>query len=444
MENFNLNAEQNIIGGIIMDNNAFDLIHDLEASSFYHSSHADIYRSITEMMQDHKAIDVLTLAEHLEQKGKLKDIGGLSYIGGLVQSTASTANIKRYAEMVTENAWLRALMKAVNDIQQDINNPGSVASKLERAQHAVMAITENVKTGDPQFVGDLIMGRLDRYEAVMEGNVKTIGTGLRDLDAKIGGGLESGALVIIGARPAMGKTALAVQMAQHIQNRDGAALVFSCEMTNAQIVDRLISSIAKLPSDKLRSGNFNDDDLNRLTHGAATVKSLNLLVDDKSHTMNSIASKARSVKRKHGLSVVVVDYLQLLEGIGDIREQQIAAISRGLKKLAIELQIPVIALSQLSRKLEERSDKRPQMSDLRESGAIEQDADLILFIYRDEVYNSDTIDKGTAEIIIGKNRNGDTGRLRTVFEGQYTTFLDYDGIHFQEKAPEQSRKRGFN
>jgi replicative DNA helicase len=440
-----LDAEQSVIGAVLIDNQALDIIYNLKPSQFYSHNHSIIYQAICDLSQEQREIDVLTLAERIDQKGKLAEIGGIAYLGGIVQNTASASNVKRYAEIVAEKAIMRALIHATTEIQNDIYNFGEVSGKLERAQHAIMAITETIHNTEPQFVGDLIDGRLERYEQVMEGSVKTIGTGLRDLDGKIGGGLEAGQLVIVAARPAMGKTALAVQFAQHIQNKDAAALVFTCEMTNAQIVDRLISSIAKLPSDKLRNGEFTDDDLNRLTHGAGTVKGLNMLVDDKSHTLNSIASKARSCKRKHGLSVIVVDYLQLLEGIGDIREQQIASISRGLKKLAIELSIPVIALSQLNRKLEDRGDKRPMMSDLRESGAIEQDADIIMFIYRDEVYNSNTIDKGTAEIIIAKNRNGETGRLRTIFQGEFTRFYDFEGVHFMPKIEEKKTyKRGFD
>jgi replicative DNA helicase len=222
-------------------------------------------------------------------------------------------------------------------------------------------------------------------------------------------------------------------------------LIFTCEMPNAQIVDRLISSHSKISSDKLRSGAFTDDDLSALMVGSQKVKALNLLVDDKAFTINSIASKARTVKRKHGLSVIVVDYIQLLEGTGESREQVVATISRGLKKLAIELDVPVIALSQLNRKLEERSNKRPVMSDMRESGAIEQDADVILGLYQDEKYNPDSMDKGTAELEILKNRSGATGRVRLTFMGESVRFGDFSGEHFaQNITPIKKYNRGFD
>lgn len=443
--NFNINAEQSVIGSIIQDNNSFDLIHNLEASAFYDGVNADIFRAVTSMMADQKPIDVLTLAEFLDAQGKLKSVGGLAYLGSLAQSIGSSANIKRYAEMVQEKATLRNLIAAINSIQQDINNPGDVAVKLERAQSAIMAITETTQTSDPQFVGDILPARFERYDALMQGDIKTIGTGLIDLDDKIGGGLESGALVIIAARPAMGKSALAVQIAEHISNSEGAAIIFSCEMPNAQIVDRLVSAHSRISSDKLRSGKFTDEDLERLTLGSQSVQALNVLVDDKAFTINSIASRARTVKRKHGLSVIVVDYIQLLEGVGDIREQQVASISRGLKKLAIELDVPVIALSQLNRGLEQRSNKRPVMSDMRESGAIEQDADLILALYQDEKYNPDSLDKGTAELEILKNRSGATGRIRMTFLGEITRFGSFSGEHFREKTSEyKSYKMGFD
>lgn len=442
---FSTEAEQSILGSILHDNNSFDSIHSLSASAFYDGGNAEIYRSITALIADQKPVDIVTLAEALEAKGKLKEVGGLMYLGDLAQCVGTSANIKRYAEIVQSKATLRNLMAAVNDIQQDLNNPGDVALKLERAQSAIMAITETTQTSEPQFVGDILPSRIERYDALMTGDIKTIGTGFADLDRKLGGGIENGWLVIIAARPAMGKSALAVQIAEHIQNKDAAAIIFSCEMPNAQIVDRLVSSMAKISSDKLRSGKFNDEDLDRLMVGSQRVKALNILVDDKAYTINSIAAKARTCKRKHGLSLIVVDYIQLLEGVGDIREQQVASISRGLKKLAVELDVPVIALSQLNRDLEKRGDRRPMMSDMRESGAIEQDADLILSVYQDEKYNSDSIDKGTAEIGILKARSGSTGKLRLTFVGEYTQFGDFAGEHFsQQVTPIKKYQRGFD
>jgi replicative DNA helicase len=443
--NFNIQAEQSVIGSIIQDNNSFDLIHTLQASAFYDGTNAEIYRTICQMMAEQKPVDVLTIAEQLEAKGKLAHTGGLPYLIEVAQSIGSSANIKQYASMVQEKATLRNIQTAVSSIQQDLQSAGDISAKLERAQSAIMAITETTQSSDPVFVGDILPERFERYDALMQGLIKTIGTGLKDLDEKIGGGLEAGALVIIAARPAMGKSALAVQIAEHIQNQDAAALIFTCEMPNAQIVDRLISSHSKISSDKLRSGKFDDEDLDRLHVGSQKVKALNLLVDDKAYTINAIASKSRTIKRKHGLSIIVVDYLQLLDGSGESREQIVSAVSRGLKKLAIELQVPVIALSQLNRELEKRANKRPVMSDMRESGAIEQDADLILGLYQDEKYNQDSQDKGTAELEILKNRSGATGRIRLTFMGESVRFGDFSGEHFRPYTPTtKTYNRGFD
>jgi len=443
--NFNIQAEQSVIGSIIQDNNSFDLIHTLQASAFYDGVNAEIYRAICEMMAEQHPVDVLTIAKHLDAKGKLAHIGGLPYLIEIAQSIGSSSNIKQYAAMVHEKSTLRNLQAAISSIQQDIQSVGDIAAKLERAQSAIMAITETTQSSDPVFVGDLLPQRFERYDDLMQGKIKTIGTGLTDLDIKIGGGLEAGWLVIIAARPAMGKSALAVQIAEAIQNPNEAGAIFTCEMPNAQIVDRLVSSHTKISSDKLRSGKFDDEDLDRLHVGSQRVKALNLLVDDKAFTINSIASKARTIKRKHGLSVIVVDYLQLLDGSGDSREQIVSAVSRGLKKLAIELNVPVIALSQLNRELEKRANKRPVMSDMRESGAIEQDADLILGLYQDEKYNPDSQDKGTAELEILKNRSGATGRIRLTFMGESVRFGDFSGEHFtyQTSTPKKYN-RGFD
>lgn len=444
-ENFNIQAEQSVIGAIIQNNESFDLIHSLKSTAFYVSANAEIFRAITEMMQERKPVDTLTLAEFLESKGKLKQVGGLAYIGSTAQQSAGSANIKRYAEIVQEKATLRALLAVVNAIQIDVNNPGDVAAKLERAQSQIMAITETNQTSEPQFVGDLLLNRYEHFDNLYMGNVQTIGTGLVDLDSKLGGGFEAGQMIVIAARPAMGKSALAVQLAEHIQTKEAAGLIFSCEMPNAQIVDRIISAHAKVASDTLRSGKFQDEDWEKLTASIPKIQAMNLLVDDKAFTVNAIASKARSVKRKHGLSVIVVDYIQLLEGIGDVREQQVASISRGLKKLAIELSVPVIALTQLNRGVEARTNRRPLMSDIRESGAIEQDADVIIAVYRDEEYNPDTTDKGTAELLILKNRAGKTSKLRTTFVGEITRFENFYGMHFETKPVETKRySRGFN
>lgn len=435
-------AEQSVIGALLLQQDAFDRIHWLNPSAFFFANNRKIYNAICQLINDAKPVDVITVAEYLDENGELGNVGGVAYIGSLASNVPGAGNIKRYAEIVLERSTVRSLMAAVNEIQQDLQNPGSVEEKLQRAQALVMNITEKSQSSEPVFVGDLVADRINRFDDLMNGVIKNVGTGFNDLDRLLGGGLCNGDLIIIAARPSMGKTALAIQLAEKIQHKDAAALVFSCEMANGQIVDRLISAHSKISSDKLRTGDMQDEDINRLVHSAKTVKSLNMLVDDKTFNINSLRAKARTIKRKHGLSCVVVDYIQLLSGEGNNREQEVSGFSRGLKALAKELDIPVIALSQLSRKVEDRADKRPVMSDLRESGAIEQDADIIAFIYRDEYYNPDSPYKGTAEVNIAKHRNGKTGKVIFTFDGEHTTFLPFVGT-LPEPRREAPKPRGF-
>lgn len=441
----NIEAEQSVLGGLLLDNDAYDKIHTLKATAFYQHDHAKIYQAIGEMLQERKQVDIVTLAENLEAKGILRDVGGISYLGALAQNTPTAANIKRYADIVQEKATLRQLIVISSNIQHEAYSLNDVTAILDRAQASIMAITDSNQSSEPQMVGDLIAGRFEYFDQLYMGEVKLTGTGLNDLDSKLGGGLKGGQLIVIAARPGMGKSALAVQLAEHIQTKEKAGVIFSCEMPNAQIVDRIISAHAKVASDVFQNGKFQDDDWDKLTSAIPKIQMMNLLVDDRAYTANAIASKSRTIKRKYGLGVIVIDYIQLLEGPGDNREQVVANISRALKRLAVELDVPVIALTQLNRKVEDRANKRPVMSDIRESGAIEQDADVIIAIYRDEEYNPDTSDKGTAEILILKNRSGKTSKLRTTFIGEFTRFADFAGIHFTEPTKEPVRyRKGFN
>jgi len=435
-------AEQSVIGSLLAHPDSFDRIHWLRPDSFFFANNREIYRSIYEMLSNGKPVDVVTVAEDMDSKGTLAKSGGLAYLIEINKNNPSSANVKRYAEIIVEKYTIRSLLAATHEIQQDLQSHGSIDEKLQRAQSAIMRITEKAQNSEPVFVGDLVAERINRFDDLMTGVIKNIGTGFVDLDKVLGGGINAGDLFILAARPSMGKTALAIQLAESIQNKDAAALVFSCEMANGQIVDRIISAHSKISSDRLRTGDMQDEDFNRLLLSTQSVKALNMLVDDKTFNINSLRAKARTVKRKHGLSVILVDYIQLLSGEGDNREQQVSSISRGLKSLAKELDVPVIALSQLSRKVEERHDKHPIMSDLRESGAIEQDADVIAFIYRDEYYNPDSHYKGMAELHIAKNRNGKTGRVHFTWDNDHTTFLPFIGS-LPEPRREAPKPRGF-
>lgn len=441
----NIQAEMSLLGCLLRSNQAFDHIYDIKPDAFYKTTNGKIYKAISELISNNEPADVLTVAEKLDSDGHLDAVGGIAYLGELPSSQGVDANIKQYADSVRDKYMLRQLILALNELTQDAYSPGEVDKKLDRAQSRIMAITERTQTNDPKFIRDLLPERVERIDRLYMGEEKSIGTGLVDLDEKLGGGFLGGQLIIVAGRPAMGKSALAVQLARHIQTGGEAGLIFSCEMSNGEIVDRLIASQAKIDSQKMRTGQFQDEDFDRLTASIGALQNVNLLVDDTSFTINAITAKARSVKRKYGLSVIVIDYLQLLEADGDTRERQIANISRNLKILAKELNVPVIALSQLNRKVDERKPPRPFMSDIRESGAVEQDADVIIFVYREEEYYPDTPNKGIAELIIGKQRAGSTGTVRTTFIGSQTKFENYTG-GYQEysEQPKFKAPKGFN
>lgn len=443
MELFNKNAEQSVLGALMKQPDAFDQIHWLQPEMFYDFNHRHIFICLKTMIHDNHPVDIITVAECLESSKKLSAVGGLAYISELVTNSTGTANIKRYAEIIQEKFINRSLIAVVEEIRVNIHSAGDIYEKLNHAQSSILSITEQSNTSEPQFIGDLLSGRLDRIDEAFMGAAKLTKTGLIDLDRQLGGGFENGSLVIIAARPSMGKSSLAIQLAEHIQNSEAAVLIFTIEMVNGQVIDRLISTKSKISSDKLRTGKLDDDDWNKLTNSMPHLKSLNILLDDKTHTLNGMKAKARSVKRKYGLSCVIVDYIGLMIEDGDTREQQLSNISRGLKALAKELDIQVIALSQLNRSLEQRTNKRPIMSDLRDSGAIEQDADMIIFIYRDEYYNPDSPHVGIAELNLAKNRNGATGTVMTVFDKVHTQFLDFAGTLPEPRQIKQIR-RGFN
>ncbi len=422
---FSPEAEQSVIGGLLLDANAADQIGALRPDHCFSEAHRAILAEILRMVAEGQPVDVVTVAEAIDAKGMTDLTGALAYLGDIVQHTPSARNVGRYAKTVMAKALERQLLGAADTIRATVSGSGSTHEKLMAAQHAVMSITEASATKSPRLMRDVLLPVVDTLERRAAGETGGLPTGFADLDFRLSGGLKPGNLVIVAGRPGMGKTSLAVQAAFGAAESGHTALVLSMEMSDSELSDRLISLAGNVALSEVLAGNMAGDAGDRILFGVQRLRDLPLVIDDQgSLTLFDVATKARSVKRKHGLSLLVVDYLQLMVGDGDNRNQQIEQISRGLKGLAKELQIPVIALSQLSRKCEERTNKRPLPSDLRESGSLEQDADVILMVYRDEQYNESSPDKGTAEIGIAKNRQGSTGTVRLMFRGSTTSFSD--------------------
>lgn len=428
---FNVEAEQSVIGGLLLDPRAWDSIGDLIAESdFYTESHRLIFRRIGLMSAQGFPIDVVTVAEALESAGDGERTGGLAYLGELAFNTPSVANIRRYAEIVLDRRQLRGMKTVAVDISDlamvASTEPASV--RIEKAQSLVLALTQEQTQTDPQPIGSILFGVVEEIERRhdRQGEISGLRTGFANLD-KITNGLQRGDLIIVAGRPSMGKTAFALNVAENVALSGSTALVFSLEMGKEALTERAIASIGGLSIGAIRSGRLNDDDYSRLSFALGKLSNARLIIDDQgAPTIGQMRSRARRVKRQHGLDLIIVDYIQLMAGEGGNRNEQVGSITRGLKLLARELDVPLIALSQLSRDVEKRPDKRPMMSDLRDSGSIEQDADLILMAYRDEYYNPDGPYKGLAEMLIRKHRMGELGEIRLVFQGEFSRFRDAD------------------
>ncbi|MCB1559647.1 MAG: replicative DNA helicase [Xanthomonadales bacterium] len=435
-----VDAEQSVLGGLMLSPDKWtDIADRITEEDFYRRDHRLIFRAIAELAEDNKPFDAVTLGEWLESRGKDAEIGGSAYLIELAATTPSAANIKAYADIVREKSILRQLIEVGTDIVNDGYQPDgrSSAEVLEKAEQDVFRIAEAGSRGRQGFVR--INGALkDAFEVLQQrfnnrGELTGLPTGLRDLD-EMTSGLQKSDLIILAARPAMGKTSLALNIAQNaaIKTRKAAA-VFSMEMSAPQLAFRLMSSLGRIDQSRLKTGNLEDEDWPRVTSAISMLSDAKIFIDDTpALSPIDLRSRARRLAREHDLGVIVIDYLQLMQvpGNKETRATEISEISRSLKALAKELDIPVIALSQLNRSLESRTDRRPVMADLRESGAIEQDADIILFIYRDEYYNKESAEKGVAEVIIGKHRNGPTGSVKLAFMGQYTLFADLSRDEF--------------
>lgn len=435
-----IEAEQSVLGGLLLDNAAWDRVADsINAEDFYRYDHRLIFQTIVKLISASRPADVITVFEALSALGRAEEVGGIAYLNALAQNTPSAANIRRYAEIVRERGVLRQLITVADEISGNAFNPQGkeVKQMLDEAEAKILAIAEEGARGkqgfqDIQPLLKQVVERIDElYSRDNQNDITGVPTGFADLD-KMTSGLQPGDLIIVAGRPSMGKTAFSINIGENVAIESGLPVaVFSMEMGGTQLAMRMLGSVGRLDQHRLRTGQLNDEDWPRLTHAIQKMNDAQLYIDE-TPALNSIElrARARRLSRQCGkLGLIVIDYLQLMSAnsSGENRATEISEISRNLKGLAKELNCPVIALSQLNRSLEQRPNKRPVMSDLRESGAIEQDADVILFIYRDQVYNPDSPDKGTAEIIIGKQRNGPIGRVRLTFIGEYTKFENYTG-----------------
>ena len=435
-----IEAEQSVLGGLLLDNAAWDKIADMvSADDFYRFDHRLIFQHIVKLINASRPADVITVFDSLTSAAKAEDAGGISYLNALAQNTPSAANIRRYAEIVRDRGVLRKLITVSDEITSAAFNPQGkeVKQMLDEAESKIFSIAEEGARGSQGFqeiqpLLTQVVERIDElYNRDNQNDITGVPTGFVDLD-RMTSGLQPGDLIIVAGRPSMGKTAFSVNIGETVAVESGLPVaIFSMEMGGTQLAMRMLGSVGRLDQHRLKTGRLNDDDWPRLTHAIQKMNDAQIYIDE-TPALNSIELRARSrrLSRTCGkLGLIIVDYLQLMSANspGENRATEISEISRNLKGLAKELNCPVIALSQLNRSLEQRPNKRPVMSDLRESGAIEQDADLILFIYRDEVYNPDSPDKGMAEIIIGKQRNGPIGSVRMTFLGQYTKFENYTG-----------------
>ena len=435
-----IEAEQSVIGGLLLENEALDKIADiLSAADFYQHDHKTIFEHIVKLIEKNRPADIVTVAESLESTAELSQIGGIAYLGALAQNTPTAANIRRYAEIVRERHVMRKLVTVGSGIAESAYSPNGRDAQqlLDEAESKIFQIAEGGQRSGQGFqdIKVLLPQVAERIDMLFSrdnpSDVTGLPTGFSDLDSMTSG-FQGGDLVIVAGRPSMGKTAFSINIAENVALDTGLPVaIFSMEMASTQLAMRMIGSVGRLDQHRMRTGKLEDEDWEKLTTALGKLNEAPIFIDEGAALSSfDVRARSRRLHRQCGkLGLIVVDYLQLMAAPagrqGENRATEISEISRSLKALAKELDCPVVALSQLNRSVEQRPDKRPVMSDLRESGAIEQDADLILFIYRDEVYNPDSTDKGTAEIIIAKQRNGPIGRVRLTFIGEHTRFENF-------------------
>ena len=429
-----IEAEQSVVGAMLMDKDAIMTAAEIvSGEDFYQTAYGVIFDAIVELFNEGKPVDLITLQERLKEKDVPAEISSLEFVRDLVTAVPTSANIKYYADIVSEKSMLRRLIK----LNEEIANTCYLAKEpleavLEMTEKRVFELVQKRNSGDFVPIKQVVLNALERIEKASKnkGTVTGIPTGFLDLDYKTSG-LQPSDLILVAARPSMGKTAFVLNIAQHVAFKENKSVaIFSLEMSKEQLVNRLFSLESQVDAQLLRTGNLKDSDWEKLIEGAGIIGKSNLIIDDTPGiSISELRSKCRKYKLEKGLDIIIIDYLQLMTGrVGrrsESRQQEISEISRSLKGLARELNVPVIALSQLSRAVEQRPDHRPMMSDLRESGAIEQDADVVMFIYRDDYYNKDTEMKNVAEIIIAKQRNGPIGTVNLTWLPNYTKFANY-------------------
>lgn len=453
-----IEAEQSVIGGLLLDNRAWDRIAGQVAEAdFYRDEHRRIFRHITRMLDRGQPADVVTVAEALEDSNEAELTGGLAYLGEIANNTPSAVNIRRYAEIVRERRTRRdvlAIGHRIAELAATIG--GDTGALVEQVTGMVMGLADARHAGrEPQSIGELLPGVLEALEQRTErrGQIAGLPTGFCDID-RLTCGLHPGDLVIVAGRPSMGKTTLAVNIAENVAVDGGAAFVVSLEMAASQLAERSMARFGSISTQALRSGDLDDDGYSRISASLARLHEKRLVIADDptlSHVARIRLAARKIQQRMGGLDLIVIDYLQLMRGEGNNRNEELGGITRALKLLAREMACPIVLLSQLSRKVEERTDRRPMMSDLRDSGSIEQDADVVLMCYRDDYYHDDSPFKGFAEVLIRKQRMGPLGDVRLVFQGEFSRFCDADQREFAEAAaraaqskPVRSGRRGFD
>lgn len=429
----NLEAEQSVIGSMIMDAEAIVVASEMITSEdFYGNQYAILFKAMTELYASGNPIDLLTLQNKLSQMDVPAELSSVEFLRDLLTSVPTSANVKYYAKIVKEKSKLRNIIKATEEITNTCYlGKEKLEDILEDTEKKIFSLVQSKDSGDYVPIKDVVINAMERIEAVSKtrGNVTGIPTGFIDLDYKTSG-FQNSDLILIAARPSMGKTAFELNIAEYMAFRKNVTVaIFSLEMSKEQLVNRLFSLESKVDSQKIRTGDLEDSDWERLIESANIIGNSNLIIDDTPGiSIGELRSKCRKYKLEHNLGIIIIDYLQLMTagGRSESRQQEISEISRSLKALARELNVPVVALSQLSRAVESRPDHRPMLSDLRESGAIEQDADVVMFLYRDDYYNKESEKKGIAEVIIAKQRNGPIGTVELVWLPNYTKFANYD------------------